>query len=80
MTLEDDKYIKARIELAEEISRYAGEHLNISADEKATLESNDRRSMEEYARSETKPERNPQNPNVENNGLEEANINGPGLH
>ena len=80
MTLEDDKYIKARIELAEEISRYAGEHLNMSADEKATLESNDRRSMEEYVRSETKPERNPQNPNVENNGLEEANINGPALH
>ena len=51
---EDDNYIKNRIDLAREISQYAKDHLELSAEEKQTLAHNDRRSMEDYVRGQTK--------------------------
>ena len=48
--LDDDKYIKARIEAAQEISRFAEEGLTISAEEQEALGSNSRRATEQYVR------------------------------
>lgn len=46
--LDDDKYIKHRIEAAQEISRFAEEGLTISAEEQEALGSNSRRATEQY--------------------------------
>ena len=55
---DDDKYIKARIDLAKEISQYAEEQLNPSPEEKQSLDSNDRHSLEDYTRNVTKAQKN----------------------
>ena len=47
---EDDPYVKARIEAAEEISRFAAESQSYSQEEKEFLASNERRSLEQIAR------------------------------
>ena len=52
---EDDPYIKRRIDLARAISRFAAEGQKVSAEEKESLASNDRRSMEQFVRLQTPP-------------------------
>ena len=47
-TLDDDKYIKARIEQAEEISSFVANQFEPSEEEKKTLDANDRQSLEDY--------------------------------
>lgn len=49
MRLEDDPYVKARIEAAEEISRFAEERQTFSREEKEFLASNERRALEQIA-------------------------------
>ncbi len=75
-TPEDDQYIKDRIDLAEEISAYVDKHLELTEDEKATLESNDRRSMEDYVRGQKSAADNELNINADN--AVPKNINGNG--
>ena len=48
--LEDDPYAKARIEAAEQISRFAEKSQTLSAEEKEFLASNERRALEQIAR------------------------------
>ena len=60
-TLDDDKYIKDRIEAAQEISRFAAEGQKASPEEKEALASNDRRAMEQHARIQTAAERKKEN-------------------
>ena len=48
MTISTSRYIKHRIEAAQEISRFAEEGLTISAEEQEALGSNSRRATEQY--------------------------------
>ena len=56
-TIDSDKYIKDRIEAAQEISRFAEEGMKTSPEEKESLASNARRSTEQYARKKTEAEK-----------------------
>ena len=56
-TLDDDKYIKSRIEGAREISRFAAEGQKVSEEETKSLASNDRRSMEQLVRNKNAAEK-----------------------
>ena len=75
--LDDDPYIKARIEAAQEISRFAKEGQKLSAEEKESLASNDRRSMEQLVHRQNIKERKQQAAgeglNLINNDLEQNN-------
>ncbi|MBO5998708.1 MAG: hypothetical protein J6P87_03385 [Lachnospiraceae bacterium] len=58
---DDDKYIKARIDFADEISAYVDSQLEISEAEKKTLDSNDRQSLEDYVRNKTAADQKKEN-------------------
>ena len=70
-SLDDDSYVKARIEAAEEISRFANDSQTLSQDEKEFLASNERRSLEQIARTASTARNNAvQNNIVQNNSVQ----------
>lgn len=70
-SLDDDSYVKARIEAAEEISRFANDSQTLSQDEKEFLASNERRSLEQIARTASTARNNAvQNNIVRNNSVQ----------
>ena len=70
-SLDDDSYVKARIEAAEEISRFANDSQTLSQDEKEFLASNERRSLEQIARTASTAQNNAvQNNIVQNNSVQ----------
>ncbi len=70
-TLDDDPYAKARIEAAEEISRFAEKSQTLSQEEKEFLASNERRSLEQIARTASAARNNAvQNNIVRNNSVQ----------
>lgn len=70
-SLDDDSYVKARIEAAEEISRFANDSQTLSQDEKEFLASNERRALEQIARTASTARNNAvQNNIVQNNSVQ----------
>ena len=66
---EDDSYIKNRIDAARQISAYAAESQTTTAEERESMASNERRALEQIARTQSAAEnRAPQNELVQNEG------------